>query len=153
MAAIPITITGILFDKHGRTSQLVTLMGEASYTGLGVGGGPMPPESQPPGIWGGSNEGFPTQPGPLPPTGIWPGPGGPSQGPGFPTPPIYFPPFVPPGMKPPEAPEPGDPTMAVPGNWPTQPIAPPEYLIVNYPGIGPVVVAPPAPPEAQPKPA
>ena len=85
----------------------------------------MPPNGgKPPGIWGGGNEPFPT-------------------------PPIYFPPAVPPSMRPPEPPEPGAPTTAVPGHWPTQPIQPPEYIIVQYPGIGPVVVAPPA--EAQPK--
>jgi hypothetical protein len=58
---------------------------------------------QPPGIWGGGNEGFPTHPiAPGgPPPGIWPSPGHPShpiapggrppfpsQGPGFPTHPI-----------------------------------------------------------------
>ena len=68
MASVPITIDGVLFDKYGRTTQLVRLMGEASITGLGVGGGPiMPPDQpgKPPGgdhIWGGGNEPFPTPP-------------------------------------------------------------------------------------------
>lgn len=43
MAAIPVTITGVLADKFGRTLQNVTLFGELSYTGLGVGGGPIEP--------------------------------------------------------------------------------------------------------------
>ena len=56
MAAIEITVTGMLYDKIARTSQNVVLVGEASLTGLGIGGGPMPPGpggGQPPlGIWG-----------------------------------------------------------------------------------------------------
>lgn len=148
MAAVPVTITGVLFDKYARTSQLVTLMGEATITGLSVGGGPIEggPGEGPPGIWGGGNV-----PMPSPPIANVPGaPGYPGQPPGIwgptdprPTPPIYIPPAVPPSMKPPEAPEPGSPTTAVPGNWPVQPVTPPEYVVFNYPGIGPVVVAPP----------
>ena len=129
MAAVEVTISGVLFDKLNRTTQNVVLIGEATLTGVGVGGGPIippdkPPPEKPPGIWGGGNEPFPT-------------------------PPIFFPPAVPPALKPPQPPAPVAPTTAVPGHWATQPIAPPEYIIVNYPGIGPVVVAPPA--EAQPK--
>jgi hypothetical protein len=139
MASVPVTIDGVLFDKYGRTTQLVRLMGEAVITGLGIGGGPIiPPESgQPP-----DSGAHPEHPIYYPPH-IW-GPTDPR-----PTPPIYIPPAVPPSMKPPEAPEPGSPTTPVPGNWPVQPVTPPEYMVVNYPGIGPVVVAPPA--TAQPK--
>lgn len=43
MSAIEITITGVLYDKINRTSQPVVLIGEASLTGLGVGGGPIIP--------------------------------------------------------------------------------------------------------------
>lgn len=78
MAAIPITITGVLTDKEG--SQNVTLAGIASITGLEVGGGPI----QPPSIW--PSPGHPAHPiapgGPPPypahpivlPPGIWPDP-------------------------------------------------------------------------------
>jgi hypothetical protein len=90
----------------------VTIIGTMTYSDTGVGGGPMPggptptppiyyPPQQPPGIW--PSPGVPTHPiapGGAPP-GIWPSPGypahpiapggGPSQGPGFPTPPIYIP--------------------------------------------------------------
>ena len=43
MAAIEVTITGMLYDKLARTMQNVVLIGEASLTGLGVGGGPVIP--------------------------------------------------------------------------------------------------------------
>jgi hypothetical protein len=80
VASVPITITGVLFDKYARTTQLITLMGEANLTGLGVGGGPIMP--QPPGIWGGGNEPFPTPPiaAPLPPWGNIPSIPPPSEG-------------------------------------------------------------------------
>jgi hypothetical protein len=42
MAAVEVTITGMLYDKLNRTTQNVVLIGEASLTGLGVGGGPLP---------------------------------------------------------------------------------------------------------------
>lgn len=72
MAAVEVTISGVLFDKQNRTTQQVVLIGEATLTGVGVGGGPViPPPQQPPdgggggkppGIWGGANEPFPTPP-------------------------------------------------------------------------------------------
>jgi len=90
MASVPVTIDGVLYDKYGRTTQLVQLVGMASLTGLGVGGGPMP-GGEPPGIWG------PTDPRPTPPIPIYPG--GTPNPPGIwgptdprPTPPIYMPP-------------------------------------------------------------
>lgn len=81
MAAVEVTISGVLYDKQWRTARPVVLIGEAMLSGLGVGGGPViPPEGGgPPGIWG------PTDPRPgwgLPgePPGIWgptdPRPGG-----------------------------------------------------------------------------
>jgi hypothetical protein len=100
MAAIPVTITGTM-----------------TYTGLEVGGGPLPggappalwppagvvtppiyyppeiwptPPAKPPlGIWGGGNVPYPTPPiyYPAPPLGIWGGGNVP-----YPQPPIYFPP-------------------------------------------------------------
>lgn len=52
MAAVEITISGVLYDKVARTTQPVVLIGEASLTGLGVGGGPIipPPVDRPP-MW------------------------------------------------------------------------------------------------------
>ena len=138
MAAIDVTITGVLFDKVNRTAQPVVLIGEASYTGLGVGGGPVIPPGQPPGIWG------PNDPRPTPPIHL--GPGGDIGGP----PVVGGGPIIPPPQLPPDmTPQPGDPTTALPppagsGGWPVQPITPPPYIVVNYPGVGPVVVAPPA---------
>lgn len=94
MAAVNITINGVICDLYGRTiSGPLKIVGEAMYTDLGVGGGPIFPPVQPPGgggsppgIWGGGNEPFPTPPianvpgvpgyrPPVPPgTGIWPNP-------------------------------------------------------------------------------
>jgi hypothetical protein len=135
MAAAEVTISGVLYDKLNRTTQQVVLIGDASLTGIGVGGGPMPPG-------GGA---------PLPP---W-YPGHPEH----PIPPVVgggpiYPPNVPPSLTPPSPPNAGDPTTPVPppagsGGWPVQPIEPPPYIVVNYPGIGPVTVAPPL--TAQPK--
>lgn len=73
MAAVPITISGVLCDKYGRTIQPVTIVGEATITGLGVGGGPIIPPSggSPPVIWPGPGD--PDYPIGLPP-GIWPNP-------------------------------------------------------------------------------
>ena len=49
MAGLDVTITGVLYDKITRTGHPVVLIGEATLTGLGVGGGPMPPgEGKPP---------------------------------------------------------------------------------------------------------
>lgn len=92
MAAVEVTIAGILYDKLDRTSRPVTLIGEASRTGLGVGGGPIMP-GDPPGIWG------PTDPRPGwglpdPPPGIW-GPNDPRPGWGLPDAPVALPPTVP----------------------------------------------------------
>lgn len=63
MAAVEVTISGVLYDKVNRTTQNVVLIGEATLTGLGVGGGPIipPGNGKPPGIWG------PTDPRPTPP--------------------------------------------------------------------------------------
>ena len=151
MAAVEVTISGVLYDKHGRTVQNVVLIGEASLTGIGVGGGPMPPggDNRPPVIWGPPDPRpnppiyFPPEWGSERPPVIW-GPPDPR-----PNPPIYFPPNIPPGLQPPEAPPPGSATTPLPppagsGGWPVQPIQPPQYMVVWYPGIGPVVVAPPA---------
>jgi hypothetical protein len=74
MAAKAVTISGVLYDKKGRTVQNVTLIGFMSDTGIQIGGGPIipeaPPEVSPPdlGIWqdpGGYNPDNPSTP--LPP--------------------------------------------------------------------------------------
>lgn len=101
MAAIEVTITGMLYDKLARTTQNVVLIGEASLTGVGIGGGPIipppGPSGRPPGIWGGGNEPFPTppivlpKPPQVPPPTVWP------PGPGIDVPehPIVLPPDSP----------------------------------------------------------
>lgn len=50
MAAIQVTLSGMLYDRLARTTQNVVFMGDASLTGIGIGGGPIvPPEGgQPP---------------------------------------------------------------------------------------------------------
>lgn len=93
MAAVEVTISGVLYDKINRTTQPVVLIGEATLTGLGVGGGPViPPE-------GGGGDKPPTSPG-HPAFPIWGGPGA-----GFPDKPGYPPvvgggPIVPPDKPP-----------------------------------------------------
>lgn len=115
MAAVPITINGVLCDKYGRTIQQVVLVGDATITGVGVGGGPIvPPEGGgegPPSIWPSpGHPAHPIAPG-GPPPGIW-GPNDPR-----PTPPIVLPPY-----------EPGGPPVGIwpsPGH-PAHPIVIPE---------------------------
>jgi hypothetical protein len=129
MAVVPVTIVGLETSDDG-TSKNVTIVGMASLTGLSVGGGPILPPDKPP----------------LPPW--WPGhpehPIPPVVGGG----PILPPDQLPPGVSPPDPPKPGDPVTPLPpppgGGWPVHGIVPPPYIIVNYPGIGPVVVPPPA---------
>lgn len=71
MAAVEVTISGVLYDKVARTTQPVVIIGEASLTGLGIGGGPIQPPAgggdKPPGIWG------PGDPRPQPPIANVPG--------------------------------------------------------------------------------
>jgi hypothetical protein len=110
MADVPVTLNGVLYDLLGRTSQRVVFIGDASYTGLGVGGGPMP-GGPPLGFWGGVAPPLPTHPiAPGgPPPGIWGGANEP-----FPTPPIYIPrPPVPFPEPPPEGNKPPPPG----GGW------------------------------------
>jgi hypothetical protein len=137
MPAVEVTITGMLYDKLARTSQNVVLIGEATLTGLGVGGGPIvpppvtPPTEPPLSIWG------PGDPRPTLPISGWdPGSGN------FPTPPITP---VPPDVT---IPPPGSPPSVLPGSTPTHPITPPPAIVVNYPGIGKVLVPMPLPPPA-----
>lgn len=109
MSAVDVTITGILFDRINRTTQNVTLIGEAVLTGLGVGGGPVIPEPQPPGIWPSpGHPAHPIAPGGRPPS-IWPSPGRPEH-------PIVLPPEVPPiPTEPP--PDGGDKPPPESGGW------------------------------------
>lgn len=133
MAGLPVEIRGTLYDLQSKSSRQVYLVGEATRSDVGIGGGPIYPPDKPPGgngdhIWG------PTDP--------------------RPTPPIWIPPAVPPSLQPPNPPNPGDPVTPVPPpegspGWPVQPIQPPPYIVVSYPGLGPVVV--PQPLTAQPK--
>lgn len=135
MAAVPVTINGVIIDLYGRTIMgPVKIVGEIMKSGVGVGGGPIiPPPSgggEPPGIWPGPGD--PDFPGdgkpPRPPTGIWPGPGDPD----YPIKPV--PPQVP------NVPPPGSPPVIVGGTHPVNPITPPQAVIIEYPGVGKVVV-------------
>jgi len=65
MAAVEITISGVMYDKYNRTQQNVVIFGEASLTGLQVGGGPIIPPGQP----GGGNR--PSHPIALPGDPWW----------------------------------------------------------------------------------
>ena len=140
MASVPVIISGVLWDHAWKRGSAVTLVGDASIQGLSVGGGPIMPPEVPPGGSGGP-PGVPTFP-------IWgpPGsnfPGGPGSGyppvAGHPLPPID----VPPGVTLPEPPPPGSPPVILPGTKPTHPIVPPPFVVVDYPGIGKVMVPQP----------
>ena len=128
MSAVPIQISGVLYDKTARTQQSVVLVGSASIVGLSVGGGPIvPPEEVPPG-------------GGQPPV-IWPSPG-------VPTHPIVLPPPGTPAhpiVLPPEPPtSPGSPAFPI---W-----GPPGVDFPDVPGYPPVAghPLPPIPPSTEP---
>lgn len=140
MSAKPVMMTGVIYPMDKMHAPVaVSFVGNAWDPTLSIGGGPIIPPSG----GGGGQPGVPTFP-------IWgpPGidiPGGPGYPPvaGLPIPPI---PPLPPSV---EQPQPGDPTTPLPpppgqSGWPVQPIAVPPYIVVNYPGVGPVIVAPPA---------
>jgi hypothetical protein len=127
----------------------VTIVGELTHTGLGVGGGPMP---------GGPSVSHPIAPGGPPPQ-IWPGPGVPthpivippgSLGPGVPAHPIYIPVYpAHPIVIPPDAIAPGVPTHPIyipPGIWGggNEPFPTPPIVIIPQPpgGKPPVVIWP-----------
>lgn len=136
MAAVEVTISGVLYDKVARTMQQVVLIGEASLTGLGIGGGPIIPPGRPPvppgtGIW------------PNPPEGQAPIPSHPIALPGDPWWPEK-PPITPPDFQPPP---PGSPPVLLPGAKPVHPMVSPPFIVVDYPGMGKVVVPQPLPPE------
>lgn len=134
MAAVQITFQGMFYDKISRTYyENATMVGIAFLTDLTIGGGPIyppvkPPDgSPPPGIW------------PNPPEGQAPIPSHPIALPGDP----WWPPDAP---KPPELPPPGSPPVILPGPGPVHPITPPPAIVVDYPGIGKVLVPQPTPP-------
>lgn len=142
MAAVPVTISGVLYDLYGRTTQRVLLMGDLSISDVSIGGGPIIPPDKPPG---------------GPPVGIWPNP--PEGQAPIPSHPIVLPGDPswegPGGIKPPDfqPPPPGSPPVVLPGQKPVQPIVPPPFIVVPYPGVGPVLVPLPATPAAAPTPA
>lgn len=133
MAAVPIAINGVIVDYYGRTIMgPVKIVGELVRSDVGIGGGPIiPPEGVPPG-------------GDGKPPGIWGGPIDPY--PGHPLPPIIP---VPPDS--PNVPPPGSPPVIISGTTPTHPITPPSAIIVDYPGIGKVVVPQPTQTGPEPK--
>lgn len=132
MASVPVTMDGVLYDLYARTTQRVIFIGEASLTGLSVGGGPIIPPpggGQPPG-----NGRPPHVEHPIPPR--------PDHG---------LPPIVPVPPDTPNVPPPGSPPVIVGGTHPINPIVPPEAVVIEYPGIGKVVV--PLPTQTAPGPA
>ena len=100
MSAVEVTITGVLYDRANRTTQNVVLIGEASLTGVGVGGGPIIPErpsfpDRPPPVdpgWGipGGYPGRPAHPIARPERPVDPGYG--VEGPDIPPKPVEPPP-------------------------------------------------------------
>lgn len=79
MAAVPLAISGVIYDKADKSAKNVFLIGLSYNPSLQIGGGPiippeqMPPEVDPPlVIWGdpgGYNPDAPGQPWPEPPEG------------------------------------------------------------------------------------
>jgi hypothetical protein len=136
MAAVPITIDpAVVTDANGQTLMSGKIVGMASITGLGIGGGPIIPPDKP-----------------DPPNVIWPGPGPLPPLPGggeHPSHPIALPgdPWWP-TNPPPTIPPPGSPPVVVGGDQVVNPITPPPAIIVDYPGVGKVLVPLPTPPPA-----
>lgn len=133
MAAVEITVNGILYDKLNRTTQNVVLVGEASLTGVGVGGGPVYPPQQPPGIWG------PTDPRPTPPIANVPGIPNPNP-PGWGAHPSH--PIMLPGMPGWGDPHPEHPIVIPPIQPPSQGGGSPLPPAVNVPIHGYIVFVP-----------
>jgi len=71
MAAVPVTLNGVLYDLYNRTTQRVIFFAEASLSDVGIGGGP---------IFGGGAPGVPAHP--IVPPGGYPEPGHPIVPPG-----------------------------------------------------------------------
>lgn len=150
MAAIPVVLNGTFTTDSGSVNGV--FQGTIAYSDRAPGGGPVVP----PGIWGGSNEGFPTHPiAPGgPPPGIWPGPGplphpehpiAPGGPPPKPAHPIELPPpsIWPPGpgvdfpAHPIVIPDPGNPVIP-PGtliNWKTYWSEETGWVVVGVPNV------------------
>jgi hypothetical protein len=145
----------------------VVIVGEIYNAGLEIGGGPIYPPGQPPGIWPSpGHPAHPIAPGgpppgiwPSPPVGIWPSPGHPAHpiAPGGPPPGIWPPPVYPDqGLPQPplgiwgggNAPMPTPPIYlppgTIPGLKPEHPIYIPPSIWPN-PGVPthPIVLPPP----------
>jgi hypothetical protein len=129
----------------------IVIVGELSYSGLSVGGGPMP-GGPPLGFWGGVAPPYPSHPiAPGgPPPQVWPGPGVPTHpiAPGGP-PPGYWggvaPPYVDIGGPAPQ-PQPEHPIVLPPDLPPTMPppdSRPIDWKVVWSPPTGWVVVGVP----------
>ena len=136
MAAVPVQIDGVFFP-HARGGQPVkgTFLGHASIYGLGVGGGPVfPPDG------GGGIPDLPVDPGyghPIAPPGFWPGT--PPERPHPQPPPVIWP--LPPET--PNLPPPGSPPVHIANTQPINPMTPPAAVVMEYPGLGKVVVPQP----------
>lgn len=153
MASVPVTLDGVVYDLLNRTTQRVVFIGQASLTGLGVGGGPVIPDAPPPGgppgqpihpIWG--PPGF-SPPGAGMPPGIWGGPVLPPEGGGGGSPvfPIWGPPGIslPPGSGyPPVA---GHPLPPPGGSKPPEPVVGWEAKVIWTADTGWAVVIVPKP--------
>jgi len=142
MAEVPVTINGVLYPK-GRSGTDApvpcTIIGSAWITGLGVGGGPIVPPDQPP---VGGPPGTPIFP-------IW-GPPGIELPPGSGYPPVAGHPLPPIEAPPPDVtvPPPGSPPVLLLPVSPVNPIVAPAAIVVNYPGVGKVLVPNPIVPPA-----
>lgn len=125
MSAIPITINGVIIDLYGRTIMgPVKIVGEIMRSDVSVGGGPIfPPEKPPvePPNGGNGDKPHPSHPIALPGDPWWP------------KPPIDVPPLPPPGSPP----------VIIPGTTPVHPVTPPPAIVVDYPGVGKVLVPQP----------
>lgn len=89
MAAVPVSLSGVLYDLTARTTQRVVFIGDASLSDVGVGGGPIiPPGTSPPVVWPGPG---PSHPIVLPGDPSWGGGGQPPPSGAHPSHPIYYP--------------------------------------------------------------
>jgi hypothetical protein len=124
MAAVPVMITGVLWDDAEKSGKKVTIFGQASIYGLGVGGGPIMP--QPPVDPGYGIPGPPYPVHPIVPPGGYP----------TPTPPIYYPPVYPIQPLPPQPGFPAHPIVP-PGGYPPEggPPGVPTFPIWGPPGV------------------
>lgn len=138
MAAVNVTITGVICDLYGRTiTGPVKIVGEAVRSDVGVGGGPIVPPPSGGGdgdhIWGPTDPrptppianvpGLPptTDPPQVPPPSIWP----PGPGIDFPSHPIVIPPPI---TDPPQIP-------AGPVDW--KPVWTPDqgWMVIGIPNV------------------